>query len=348
MISRYTDLLSLAAMLFVTLCLTVPQRAEAGGHFNSLTVHWENDAFVGTDADYTNGIKLTLSTPYKSGEGRPHLPSWSYPIINRLPFVNDPAVPRAVSLSVGQDIYTPEDTDRKDIVEDERPYAGISYISTGYHSKSEGRKNSWELIIGIVGRHSYAKDVQNWVHRVIASQLAKGWDNQLKDEPLFEAVYESQWRLFRSGGGKGFGYDVIPHLGGRAGNMNIYANTGAEVRFGWGLPENFGTCPIRAGCETNSEPDISESSEPGREQSGVHFFLAADGRFVIWDITLDGNTVRDSHSVDKETLVADLMAGIGMEYGRFNTSYSYIYRTKQFKTQERNQIFGAVSVSYSY
>jgi len=346
--SRYADILNVAATLFLMLFLTVPARAEGGGSFDTLTLYWENDAFLGTDGDYTNGLKLTFSTPYVAGQASSHLPGWSYPIINLLPFVNDPATPRAVSVSIGQDIYTPEDTDRKDLNEDDRPYAGITYISTGYHSKTDGRKNSWEIIIGILGRHSYAEDIQNWVHDGIHSRRARGWDNQLKDEPLLEAVYESQWRLYRSGGGNGFNYDVIPHMGGRIGNISIYANTGAEFRFGWGLPGDYGTCPIRAGCETDSASDGAEIGFPADDRFGFHFFLAADGRLVLWDITLDGNTIRDSHSVDTKMLVADLMAGIGMKYGRMKASYSYIYRTKQFTSQERDQIFGAISFSYSY
>lgn len=344
----HADILILAATLFLILFLTAPARAEGGSPFNTLTVYWENDTFVGTDADYTNGFKLTLSTPYKTGQTQDHLPAWSYPIINLLPFVSDPATPRAVSVSIGQDIYTPEDTDRSDIIEDERPYAGITYLSTGYHSKANGRKNSWELIIGIVGRHSYAEDIQNWVHDVVNSRRARGWDNQLKDEPLFEAVYESQWRLYQSGRGNGFGYDVIPHLGGRIGNLSVYANTGAEVRFGWGLSDNYGTCPIRAGCETDSASYDHENGFPSDDRFGFHFFISTDGRIVLWDITLDGNTLRESHSVEKEYLVADIRAGIGIEYGRIKTSCSYIYRTKQFKSQDLNQIYGAVRVSYSY
>ena len=339
---------SFLVILFLMLLLMTSAPAMGGSSFDTLTVYWENDTFVGTDADYTNGLKVTLSTPYKTGVTESHLPSWSYPIINWLPFVNDPATPRAVSVSIGQDIYTPEDTQRSDIIEDQRPYAGITYVSTGYHSITNGRKNSWELIIGILGRHSYAEDIQNWAHKVIDSQRARGWDNQLKDEPLLEAVYEAQWRLYHSGTGEGFNYDVIPHLGGRIGNMSIYANTGAEIRFGWGLADDYGTCPIRAGCETDSASDDSEAGFPAGGRFGFHFYLAADGRVVLRDITLDGNTWRESHSVDKENLVADLMSGIGLEYGRIKASYSYTYRTKQFSSQKRNQIFGAIRVSYSY
>ena len=203
-------------------------------------------------------------------------------------------------------------------------------------------------MIGILGPHSYAEDLQNWTHDSIHSRRARGWDNQLEDELLVEAVYETQWRQYQSGNGEGFGFDVIPHMGGRIGNMNIYANTGAEARIGWGLPGNYGTCTVRTGCETDSESAGPEAGISANIRSGFHFFTAMDVRAVLWDITLDGNTCQDSHSVDKMNIVADFMAGVGMEYRRIKASYSYIYRTRQFRSQDRNHIFGAVSVSYSF
>ncbi len=166
-----------------------------------------------------------------------------------------------------------------------------------------------ELDIGMVGPHSYAEDVQEQVHKWIGSQEPKGWRNQLKDEFALELIYERKWRLVASKLGQGFGYDFIPHLGGRVGNVYIYANTGAELRFGWNPPGDFGTCPIRPGCESNAATDM----EDGRGRPfGIHAFLSVDGRAVLRDIFLDGNTWKDSHSVDKRYFVADMGAGIGI------------------------------------
>ena len=322
---------------------------EPDSFFDTFTIYWENDTFLGTDRDYTNGLKLSWSTPFLPGPAASHLPGWSHAVINHLPFVNNPERQRAVSLSVGQDIYTPQDTERSDLIEDDRPYAGYAFLAAGFHSKTTGRKDTWEFSIGIVGPHSYAEDTQNFVHDVIGSPRAKGWQHQLKDEIGLNVTFESQWRLLHSEIGRGFSWDFIPHLGGSVGNVSIYANTGAEVRFGWNLPRNFGTCPIRSGCETASA-FIGDSGGGifQKDRFGAHLFIAIDGRAVLRDIFLDGNTFADSHSVDKETFVADLMAGIAMEYGHIKASYSYIYRTKQFTTQDENQIFGAVSVSFSY
>ena len=73
------------------------------------------------------------------------------------------------------------------------------------------------------------------------------------------------------------------------------------------------------------------------------FFMSCDGRVVLHDISLDGNTFRESHSVDKEIMVADVMAGIAFKKGNFKFTYSYVYRTKQFKTQDYDTIFGSLS-----
>jgi hypothetical protein len=331
------------------LALSAQAQDEPKKYFDTLTVYWENDTFFGTDRDYTNGLKLTWSTPYLQDPSASHLPEWSHAVINSLPLANNPEQQRAVSVSIGQDIYTPENTESRDLIADDRPYAGFTYLAVGFHSKNAGRKDTWEITLGVIGPYSYAQEMQDVVHDVIGSARAKGWDHQLDDEIGLNITFESQWRLLHTEIGRGFSCDLIPHIGGSVGNVSIYANAGAEARFGWNLPSNFGTCPIRAGCETASAFIAEKGSENlQKNRFGVHLFVATDGRAVLRDIFLDGNTFTDSHSVDKETFTGDLMAGISLEYGNIKASYSYTYRTKQFKTQDKDQIFGAVSVSYSY
>ncbi len=340
--------------LFLILYLfCFPLIAKAGiqppEDFDTYTIYIENDSFAQTDRDYTNGVKLTWSTPFQFDTKKLNLPDWSYPIINRLPFVNDSAKYRAVSFSLGQNIYTPNDLERQDLIEEDRPYAGILYVAVGFHSRQGRRKDSWEFSVGIVGPHSYAEQAQNTVHRWIGSTPVKGWDNQLKDELALEVVCESQWRLIESNSSRKFGYDLIPHLGVRLGNVQIYTNGGAEFRVGWNLANDFGTCPIRAGCEINSACRFdADNPSLGWRKKGIHLFFAVDSRLMLRDIFLDGNTFKDSHSVDKENFVADLMAGIGFIFGRFKASYAYVYRTKQFKQQEKEQVFGTLTLSYSY
>lgn len=126
---------------------------------------------------------------------------------------------------------------------------------------------------------------------------------------------------------------------------DVFANTGFELRAGWNLPNNFGSCPIRAGCEINQAFRDKNKDFIRPNDYTLHLFVGVDGRAVARDIFLDGNTFQNSHYVDKESYVADLIGGIGWNKDRFSFSYAYIYRTKEFIDQKKSQIFGAFTIS---
>jgi hypothetical protein len=77
-------------------------------------------------------------------------------------------------------------------------------------------------------------------------------------------------------------------------------------------------------------------------------FAGVEGRAVARDIFLDGNTFRDSPSVDKENFVGDFEIGIAATYGSMRASFTQIYRTKEFKGQKGNDRFGAISLSWRF
>ncbi|MCA1765480.1 MAG: lipid A deacylase LpxR family protein [Desulfobulbaceae bacterium] len=327
----------------------VTEAEDAEKIFDTFTLYWENDTFAGTDRDYSNGIKLTWSTPYGIADnGNDHLPDWSYPLINNLPFVNDPSSHRAVSVSVGQMHFTPAATDRTDLVIDDRPYAGFLYLASGFHNQIGNRKSSWEIQLGVVGPLAFGEETQDAVHDLLDADKAGGWDHQLKNEIGVEIISESKWQLSPPETRWGLNYDLIPHMGFRVGNIQAYVNAGAEIRYGWNLPRDFGSCLIRAGCSSNSAFNGTPALVPGRVLTGWHIFAAVDGRVVAHDIFLDGNTFRDSHSVDREVLVGDLMAGMAMDFGRIRTTYSYVIRSKQFETEDKNHLFGSLTFSWAY
>jgi hypothetical protein len=338
--------------LLLALSLLTCATAAAGedkekSSYKTFTLYWENDAFGGTDRDYSNGLKMTWSTSYGIANQEAILPEWGSKFANNLPFVNEPGASRAISISLGQDMYTPEDYSRTELIIDDRPYAGYLYISTGFHDKTGNRKTTWEFQLGVVGPLSLAEENQNLSHKILGAKKFEGWKNQLHNEPAIKAIYETQWLSFSSDHRQGLNYDLIPHLGFSAGNVSIYLNAGAELRFGLNLPANFGSCPIRGGCATNSA-FITDDSRSPKGFRGWHLFAAFDGRTVFHDIFLDGNTFQESHSVDRELWIADLSFGVVFEYSQTLLTYSYIYRTKQFASQNNEQIFGSISVSWTY
>ncbi|RJQ67551.1 MAG: lipid A deacylase LpxR family protein [Desulfobacteraceae bacterium] len=318
-------------------------------HPNSITLYWENDVFARTDRDYTNGLRLTWSRPLRFA-GEPLAPHslLNYPLIRRLPFVKDTRANLGYSVSLGQSIYTPRDTEREDLISDDRPYAGYLYVGLGFHAFRSARLTLLELDIGVVGPWALGEQMQNTAHRLVGSDIAEGWDNQLKNEPAIELVYETKWRLWEQEAANGFGLGLIPHIGGRLGNVSIDADAGAEFRFGWNLPDNFGSCPIRSSCDSNHLADLTPGFGKNRSALGIHLFVGLQGYIVVRDIFLDGNTFRSGHSVDKKPLVAEATTGIALHYKRFRIIYSYVWRSKQFDQQEDAQVFGSFSVSFDY
>jgi len=317
---------------------------------NTFSFYLENDAFAKTDRHYTSGVRLTWISPDLTNYlEHPRLPEWGRPLIDRLPFINEPGYQRAIYLSIGQNIFTPEDTERSDLIEEDRPYAGHAYLAIGFQSKNTFRLDTLEFDLGIVGPHSYAEDVQTQFHEWTDSPVPRGWDNQLDDELVAGIVYMHKNKLIQSGLGNGFNYDVIPHIGSGLGNLKTYVNAGAQVRFGWNLPNDFGTFLIRPGCECNVPVDERDPRFfPPHHRFGVHAFMAVDTIAVFHDIFLDGNTFQDSHRVDKEPFTADIMAGFSLIFSRFKVSYAYVYRTKEFENQAKANIFGTIAISFTY
>ncbi|MFH1497370.1 MAG: lipid A deacylase LpxR family protein [Verrucomicrobiota bacterium] len=316
-------------------------------HFGSLSIYTENDKFfAGTDRNYTNGFKLTaLTTDLRDFEAD-EVPAPLRAIANRLePLLPKDAAPK-IGLSIGQNIYTPENTQLTTAQPADRPYAAWLYGSVmfqSYRPAGEDRAlatlDTWELQLGVVGPWALGEQVQNGFHRIINVDTAKGWDHQIDNEPGLNLVYERKWRLETAGARTGWGADLIPHAGFSLGNVFTYANAGGAVRFGYKLPADFGTSLIRP---------TGDSNAGRRERFGVWLFGSVDGRAVARDLTLDGNTFEDSPSIDKNPFVADLVGGIALGTRRWQLTYAQALRTKEFDGQRDNQVFGSLSLSYFY
>jgi hypothetical protein len=122
------------------------------------------------------------------------------------------------------------------------------------------------------------------------------------------------------------------------GNVYTYLNAGRELRFGCNIRGSFGVSLIR--------PAGSTRLSIGKDFS-LFTFGAVNGRAIAHDIFLDGNTFTDSHSVDKESFVADLAAGLAINYKRVIVTWTQVMRTEEFRGQDGKHSFGSIALSYS-
>ena len=309
------------------------------------TIYFENDTFADTDRYYTNGAKLSWISGDLSGWGRS---GGQQAALERVPLVNDPGTMKNFGFAFGQNIYTPRDQDLVIPDPDDRPYAGWSYLEFSLLSKSPHQLDIISLQVGMVGPHSYAQEVQNGFHDWIRNSPSRGWDSQLHDEVGVNLIVERRWRLFARAFDGALGFDFVPHIGASLGNVATYANIGASTRLGFNLPEDFGVDLIRGAGVVNTPIDDNDPRVGERTSLSLFLFAGADGRAVARDIFLDGNTFRDSPSVDKEDFVADLSVGAGLVLGRWQLTYTHVLRTREFEGQDKPNRFGSVTLSRTF
>lgn len=339
--------------VFLLLCLILfaPVAAQASDSANPWisTLYFENDLFVGSDNDYTNGIKYSIITPDLSPTAprrkTAKIPMVVLDFVRSLPLIRNSAeeTDHKLELAIGQNMYTPRDTSRFDLIRDDRPYAGYLYVSSAFHRRSDlgqlqSQMDTLEVQLGMVGPSSLAEDAQKFVHRVRGFQRPNGWDHQLKDEPGVNLIFERKWLLHPDFAGP-LGVDAILHAGAALGNVMTYVNTGIEVRGGWNVPRSFGVSLIRpAGSTWNND------------HSGLSLYLfgAVNAKAVALDIFLDGNNFRDSHSVKKEPLIADSSAGVTLSYEKLTVSLAQNFRTREFRQQQKSHSFASLVFSYAF
>jgi hypothetical protein len=85
-----------------------------------------------------------------------------------------------------------------------------------------------------------------------------------------------------------------------------------------------------------------------RQDFGWYVFAGVEGRAVARDIFLDGNTWRDSPSVDKRLFVADAQAGAAVMWRGIRFAYTHVLRSEEFYGQKGVQSFGSFSASFRF
>ncbi|MCG6539088.1 lipid A deacylase LpxR family protein [Pseudomonas sp. KSR10] len=293
----------------------------------------ENDVIAtGSDGHYTNGFELMRSF-------EPDADHWSRQFADVLPGWRAAEVD-SVAYRLGHQIYTPNDIERTELIEDDRPYAGLLFagmsIFSGHQYEGWRSASGLHLDVGIVGPAAGGKKIQRRVHEVTDSDEPKGWDNQLRNEPFVNLAYQHRWWLQQRFAGLEFEYG--PSAGFSLGNLYTYGSAGLGLRIGQGLARSF------------SIPAVAPA------QSGSMFFTRGggfawnifanvEGRYMAQNMLLEGNTFKSSHSVDPNEWVGDAKAGIALTWNTWQLAFASVWRTREFHGQDEHDQFGSLTVS---
>ncbi len=321
---------------FRTMESVVKERIKNSSDNNFLSFAIENDLFGGggTDANYTNGVRVTyfdVETPMP-------------PIIDKLA----DAIPTfdinettSTYYTIGHNLYTPEDIKIATLQKNDRPYAAWAYGAVGLTTITKNHMDELEFTLGIVGPAALGEQTQKLVHTHITdSPTPKGWSNQLKNEVGAIISARRRWPTWYTKNLGPLRFRIEPDVNLSLGNIYTYAGTGTTFTLG-PYSSRLQDTPTRV------RPSMAGTGFFDTDDNQFSWFLfgGLDGRAIARNIFLDGNTFTDSHSVDKKFLVADANAGLALTYDDYRISYTLNYRTVEFDGQDDGSLFGSINLS---
>lgn len=319
-----------SAWIFLV-CALVPvsssaERSDRG----SISFVFENDVFVGTDRNYTNGLLLSYLSGAQSRD------ALSSRMAKALSLGESPDLTR-FGLSLGHSLYTPEDISVPTPLPDQHPYAAWLYLGASLVAERGRHVDALSVQVGVVGPAAQGEWAQKKVHELVDTTEPRGWNNQLKNEPGVVATWDRIWRFDLPFDWGRIRADVLPSVSLSVGNVLTQGAVGGLFRVGTDLEGDFGPPRIR--------PSLAAAGlRTAQDRLGGYLFVGGVGRAVAQNIFLDGNTTRRSQSVERRVLVAEGQGGLVLYFDRYQLAFSGVVRSREFETQRTTQAFGAVSI----
>jgi hypothetical protein len=109
---------------------------------------------------------------------------------------------------------------------------------------------------------------------------------------------------------------------------------GFVTRLGYHVSLDYAPLVCPGGAAT--VPTVKENRQDDQKTGFGLFLLAgAEGRAVVRNIFLDGNTSKDGHSVDKKHFVGHLETGVASVWRNLELPYAHACRTGEDQTNLR-------------
>ncbi len=314
-----------------SLLFTLPALAEV----DWITAVWHNDLFAGTDGGgYTNGLYVSWFDLAETSEERHEVPFLIKPFSGWM--LPDPYGELQVTeFTVGQAMITPKDIEKPVPDPNDAPYAGLLQLRAAYTVVGEDVADTLGVSVGIVGPSSGADEAQRLVHKMVGATKPRGWDYQVKDEPVGQVERLRIWR-FGPAPTEQPHADLLVLAGGTLGNLESAAGGALILRYGTRLDRSFGT----------AGQIVGRVSTPMAIDGGWSVYVGASADYVYNQIFVSGGGLRTGQSGD---LRHDQYAGyIGASYAweKFSLTFSFVNNSNLDKNASARQRYGALKLGW--
>lgn len=322
-----------------------PDEAELTG----VRVQIDNDLFAGgeRDRDYTGGMALTLSGR-AAADGLLSLD----PLLQRLDTWTTgetPDVQTHQARQLGLMAFTPKDIVTREPIADDRPYASLLFTSNGRVRVDASGRNAWSssLTLGVLGL-SLSERLHSAVHRMVGSELPRGYDNQISadGEPTARYTLARHHLLVAN----------------PAGTVDVKTTVQGSVGF---LTDASAAISVRAGRFASAwwsfAPELTDyiaAPVPvdvrARASLELYFFTGVRVKARAYNAFLQGqfrhSAVRYS-SDEIEAVLAEAWAGFVTQlWDQTQVSYTLNYQTAEIRhgPAARSALWGSVQLSHVF
>lgn len=326
-------------ILFVCLLAAAgPVRAEEPPpERQAVSLLIENDMLFNTDRYYTNGFSIAWSRAQPPR-------SWLKEVAARVGYDRN-VLSESHGFELGQVISTPANTQIATPQPEDRPWAGLLFLGPTLQLDVGKELDVFKMFLGVSGPWSLAGRTQAQWHRFIHVKTPKGWANQLENEPELGFIYEHRWRIDLLKPEGDWNLELIPKAGFHLGTVLDKVDLGAQVRFGWHVPRDYGASLI--GTSGNLPPARFNGKLVTRRNGfGAHLFASAGGSAVFRNLFLDGSTFRAGPSVQREAFVGSLEWGLALTSSRFRVTITSVQQAREFVGQLSSQKFSSLNIAY--
>lgn len=325
-----------AIMVLIFGALAHSRLALAEVDWMSLTI--DNDAFVGNDNGYTNGIYFSW---YDTPEGEKAEPGFlARAMLWSLPDKSSPTSDFDIG-TIGQTMATPDDItqDPPVLPPDSMPYAGLLFYSDTLLRAQETVADRIAVTIGVVGEYSFAEDAQKFVHDIIDSDEPCCWDTQLDNEIVFQLSRGRVWKTWVSESGSA---DFLLLADADLGTISSAVGTGFMARYGTELKKSYASALLLGSRTTN----------PLATQSGWYVFAGAKASYLFNHVFLDGSKSYDDkyEEIDYDAEKVAVSAGLAYSWKKWSATFAMnnlnVLNDNDADAEEEFSKFGTLTVAW--
>jgi hypothetical protein len=202
------------------------------------------------------------------------------------------------------------------------PYAASIAVMNSWIAFHDDGFEGFGWLMGLVGPWALGEETQKPIHELVNSPEPMGWDNQLDNEPLFNIYYQRKHKQMEKPA-----FDLTTGFGFGAGNLLTGADLLLETRFGRNMPQGFVHVPDPTGRSLSYDAHLP----PPLPARSVHYYsIVMRAAWFGHQLFLDGNTFGQSHSVDSEALVGELIIGAHYQRPKWGVHLSWWFTTDTF------------------